>query len=138
MPGDTPVIMPVLPIVAIGVDPLLHVPPATPLLSRLLVPTHKAADPEIVVGVAKTVIALVAMQPPIEYVMVEVPDVMPQAIPVADPIVATTVVDTDHTPPATLLVSVPQSPTHILNGPSIAAGVAFTVIVFVTVHPVTP
>ena len=65
------------------------------------------------------------------------PEVIPQTIPVEDP-TDTDVLDEDHTPPGTLLVSVTHSLAHIFSGPNIVAGVALTVSVFVTVHPVTP
>ena len=40
-------------------------------------------------------------------------------------------------PPATELVCVAQSPTHRMEMPAMAPGIAFTVIVFVVVQPVT-
>ena len=64
MPGAIPVKIPVLPMVATDVDPLLQVPPATLLPNGVLKPTHTEADPLIADGVINTVTALVTAHDP--------------------------------------------------------------------------
>jgi hypothetical protein len=69
------------------------------------------------------------------YVIVEVPAVMPKAIPEELPIVATDVVLLLHVPPPVVLVSVVADPTHTLKDPLIGFGAGFTVTVVVAKQP---
>lgn len=50
VPAVTPHTDPEVPIVAIAVDELVHVPPATPSLSGVQLPVHKVFSPVIGVG----------------------------------------------------------------------------------------
>lgn len=61
------------------------------------------------------------------YEMVEVPTAALVTTPVAEPIVATEVLDDDHVPPETELLNVVPVPIHVAAVPVIAAGVGFTV-----------
>ena len=65
VPGpEIPLTIPVdAPIVATAVLLLLHVPPATVLLSVILDPTHTADVPVIAAGIAYTVTVAYATQP---------------------------------------------------------------------------
>lgn len=56
-------------------------------------------------------------------------------MPVAEPMFALVVGELLHTPPATLLVSGTQSPTQMLDGPVMAAGIAETDTVIAVAHP---
>jgi hypothetical protein len=66
VPNANPFTIPVLPMVAIVVLPLLHVPPPTLLLSVVVDPRQTTGLPDIGAGVANTVTALVTKHPPIE------------------------------------------------------------------------
>jgi hypothetical protein len=59
--------------------------------------------------------------------MMDVPGVIPNTIPVAEPIVATLVVPLLQLPPGVALLSVVVCPTHILIVPVMGAGKQFTV-----------
>ena len=61
----------------------------------------------------------------------ELPAVTPEAIPVADTIVATEVVLLDHVPAAVALLKDEVAPGQIAKVPFIAPGVIFTVAVFI-------
>lgn len=67
--------------------------------------------------------------------MVAVPLVTPVTIPVDVPIVATAVLELDHTPPDVVLVRVVLSLAQIRSVPPIAAGNEFTVTVTALTHP---
>ncbi len=68
--------------------------------------------------------------------MVAVPLATPVAVPVEEPIVATAVLELDHTPPLVVFVSVVLSPSQINKVPPIAAGMEFTVTVTDLTQPV--
>ena len=55
--------MPVLPVVAIAVAPLLQAPPVVASLSAVVVPVHRLAVPDMAVGKGFTVTVAVAAQP---------------------------------------------------------------------------
>jgi len=65
-----------------------------------------------------------------------VPDATPVTLPVAEPTIATPVLLLNHVPPDVVFASVDIDPSHTLNVPVIAAGLAFTVIVSFLEHPV--
>lgn len=60
MPPTTPVVAPTVPVVT---ELLLHVPPATELVSVMVCPTHTVDGPPIVAGAVTTVTTAVALQP---------------------------------------------------------------------------
>jgi hypothetical protein len=64
------------------------------------------------------------------------PYATPVTVPVAEPTVATPVLLLNHVPPDVVLASVDVDPSHALNVPVIAAGLAFTVIVSFREQPV--
>ncbi len=66
VPNAIPFTMPVLPMVAIVVLPLLHVPPPMLLLSVVVDPRQTTGLPDMGDGVASTVTAFVTKHPPIE------------------------------------------------------------------------
>jgi hypothetical protein len=65
------------------------------------------------------------------------PAEMPQTRPEELPTVATVVLLLVHIPPATVFVCGTHVAPHMLDGPDIPAGRAFTVISLVVTHPVT-
>ena len=68
--------------------------------------------------------------------MVAVPGVTPVTIPLSEPIVAEELLLL-HRPPVIISLKVNVPPTHTLAGPPvIAAGMGFTVIVFIAAQPV--
>ena len=110
MPDTTPVVAPTF---ATDGFALLHVPPATALLSVVVAPTHTFALPVIAgsIGMVFTVSCAVTLvgQPKLfvtVYVIVVVPAATPVTIPLKIPIVATAGVLLVHTPPVTALARV--------------------------------
>jgi hypothetical protein len=75
-------------------------------------------------------------QPPNVHIIVEVPAPTPVTIPVEAPIVATPVLLLLQVTPPVALESVVVLPTHTVAVPVIAAGVVFTVILYIVRHPV--
>ena len=67
--------------------------------------------------------------------MLVVPADTPVNTPVADPIVATLVEPELHVPPVVPSLKVAVEPAQSVSVPVIDAGPAFTVIVFIAVHP---
>jgi hypothetical protein len=67
--------------------------------------------------------------------MVDVPEMTPQARPVALPIVTTETLLLVHTPPGVASLRVLHVPAHIEVVPIIAAGNGFTVAIIVAVQP---
>ncbi len=67
-PGETPVTMPLVPTVAIPVDPLLHVPPGVASARVVVAPTQIPTAPGgvIAAGLAITVTVVVTKQVPTE------------------------------------------------------------------------
>jgi hypothetical protein len=57
-------------------------------------------------------------------------------MPLLNPTVATVIVLLDQIPPPVLQASAMVDPSHIVEGPVIAAGTAFTVTDLVEMHPV--
>jgi hypothetical protein len=110
-----PVAAPTVATAGVALD---QVPPAVVLVQFAVEPIHIGVVPVIVCGVgALTVTVCVAVftQPPIvtEYVITDVPALIPVTSPVAAPTVATAGVALDHTPPAVVLVHVVVEPTQI-------------------------
>ena len=66
VPNVSPFTIPVVPMVAIVVLPLLHVPPAMLLVSVEVEPVQTAVLPDMGEGVTSTVTAFVTKHPPIE------------------------------------------------------------------------
>ena len=140
MPADTPVTIPVVPIVASALLQL-HVPPAVPLdASEILLPIATLTGPEMVpaLGVAVTVTIAVILQPVAASVNVIVG--MLACTPVTRPVDEPTVAK-----PELLLLHVPlpetsdnnvAEPVHTLSAPLIAAGDAITVTICVAMQPV--
>ena len=63
VPADTPVTIPVEPIVATAVLPLAQAPPVDASLNEVVAPWHTAAVPDIAAGNPLTVTIVVARQP---------------------------------------------------------------------------
>jgi len=96
-------------------------------------PAHTDDGPDIA-AIGFTVIVLVAVQLPIAYVMVVVPPVRPDKMPVVEPIVPTARLLLVHTPPLVEFVRVIVVSAHITDGPDIVEGVGLTVTVIVAEH----
>ncbi len=130
MPAVTPVAMP--PDVMDALPKLvLQVPPAVGLVNAPVVVTHITGGPEITptAGEEFTVTIVVVKQPPIEYMIVDVPSVKPATVPVVSPIVATGKLVLLHVPPNMALVNVRDPPAHTLGAAgNMVAGVIPTVI----------
>jgi hypothetical protein len=114
---------------------LIHVPPPASVRSIVL-PTHTAAGPPIAVGNELTVTTAVVLQPnPSEYVMIVVPVLIPETIPLTEPIVPIGNDPLLQVPPPVPSVSVVVEPRHTPNEPLMGNGVVLTVIVFVARQP---
>jgi hypothetical protein len=140
VPAVTPVTTPVNePTVATAVLLLLQLPPGEDEVRVVVSPTHTLAAPLIVPGPAFTVTTVVAKQPvePV-YVIVAVPTLTPQNIPVDTPTVATAVLLLLHVPPLVASARVEQNPTQTETGPVIATGGVLTVTTAVRIQPVAP
>jgi hypothetical protein len=129
VPEDTPVTTPVpLTTVATPVPALAHVPPVVPSVKVIVEPTHTGDDPGIADGVVLTVIMVVVVQPvPREYVISDVPDMIPVTTPVPPTTVATVVVPLVQVPPVVPSVNVIVVPEQKADEVEIAPGSAFTV-----------
>ena len=68
--------------------------------------------------------------------MLAVPAVIPDTMPLPEPIVATEVLSLVHAPPADASVKSDVVSAHSVLLPEIATGVGFTVTTVVAVHPV--
>src|SRR5438309_2290476 len=129
VPADTPVITPVvLPVVATAVLLLLQMPPDDELLNVVVTPEHTVTVPVMPEGFVFAASVLVATLHPLprSYVIVVVPVVTPDTMPVVLPIVATAVLLLLHIPPALGSLKVAGLPTHVVAAPVIAPGVWLT------------
>jgi len=139
-PGVSPVNIPEGSIVPTAIEPLLHAPGPDASLSNVVEPWHTLKMPVIAAGAEITFTGLVATQP-VPLVPVDVNEIIaePTVIPVAKPVVGMI-----SAIEGALLLQVPVpvlvygnvAPTHIVPGPTIAAGFAFTVNDLVTKQPV--
>jgi hypothetical protein len=129
VPEDTPVTTPVpLITVAIPVLALAHVPPVVPSVNVMVEPTQTGDDPGIVDGVVLTVTMVVVVQPvPREYVISDVPDMIPATTPVPPTTVATVVVPLVHVPPVVPSVNVIVVPEQKADEVEMVPGNVFTV-----------
>jgi hypothetical protein len=138
-PLATPVIIPLTdPTVATEGVTELHVPPAGVVLSNVDAPTHTLVL-GMAAGVVFTVMIFEAAQPVGSvYFIVSVPAVTPVIVMVSpvEPLIAALLLAALHTPPAVVMVSEVELPTHTFAVPVIVAGNGFTVIIFVAVQPV--
>jgi hypothetical protein len=127
--------------VAIPVDPEVHVPPAVVLAKVVEEPTQTVVAPEMAGGKGFTVTTLVAAILPhplvTVYDIVDVPAATPVTTPPL-PIVAIPVVTELHTPPPAALLNVVVEPRHTLAVPAMlpALGIEFTVTIAVALPPV--
>lgn len=125
-----------LPIVAFALL-LLHTPPVVGLFNNIVAPTHTSIVPVVGAGTGLIVIALVVRQPVGSvYVIIEVPAIVPETIPVAEPMVALPLLLL-HVPPP-VLVSVVAAPMHTSAAPDIGAGKGLTVTVAFAVDVQVP
>ena len=117
--------------------PILHTPPVTPSLSRVVAPVHTTVVPVIVPGdEAATVSSAVASVPqPVEYVIVAFPELLPETIPLAGPIVATELLLLLQVPPVTASLNVVVNPVHTFSDPIIVPGAGVIVITLVSAVP---
>jgi hypothetical protein len=105
------------------------------LLSVVVAPVHTLFIPSITTGSGFTVTTIDLAQPvPNVYIIVDVPVVSGVAIP-DEFIVTTLVFDELHVPPLVLLLYAAVLLSHIVVGPTTAAGSGFTVITLVVAHP---
>lgn len=121
------------PIVAIAGVLLVHVPPGVVCVSVEVSPSHAESVPPIGAGAGVTVTTLLEVQPAVsEYVMVAVPGAgvedTPVTTPVDEPTVAMEVGLLVQLPPGVLLLNVIVEPSHTVDGPTIGAADATTVI----------
>jgi hypothetical protein len=96
---------------------LVHVPPGVVLVQTAVEPTHKGVVPVIVCAIGAvivTVFVAVLTHPPTftEYVIIDVPALIPVTNPVANPTVATPGVALVHVPPGVVLVQTAVDPIH--------------------------
>ena len=125
-PAVTPLTIPALVIVAFPLL-ILHVPPPASL-NEVVNPTQTVKTPDIDEGKASTVTTAVVMQPePRAYVIMAVPAVFPDTMPVLDPTVALVLLLIHVPPPASVKAVV--DPTQTFRLPAILAGAVFTVTV---------
>ena len=124
MPLDKPETMPeLMPAEAIAVLLLVHVPPFTASLNVASEPAQTFDGPEIVDGGGTTVSVVAAAQPVLSVnVILVVPAVSPDTMPVDDVIVATVLLLLVHVPGAEASLSVVPAAVHIIGRPVIAAG----------------
>ena len=116
---------------------LLHVPPVVPSLSETDEPAHTTVAPAIADGSGSTEMIFETVHPiPIEYVMVDGPDITPDMTPDAEPAVATAVALLLHVPPVAASVNVMVDPIHTADSPRIDGGNDVTVTTVVTAQPV--
>jgi len=138
-PARMPVTVPeLLPIVAIDVLLLVHVPPLGLPVRVLVEPSHTVLLLEIT-GSALMVAVDVTLQPPLNvYEMIVVPAVAAVTTPDELPTEATPGVPLVHVPPLVALLSVivPPAPHMIIVAGEIAAGIGFTVTSLVAKQPV--
>jgi hypothetical protein len=137
VPEDTPDRTPEAePIAASDAAPLDHVPPVVVSARVTDWPTQTIGGPVITDGGGNILISWVAVQPgPSEYVIVVIPGVTPQTIPLDMPAVAALLLLL-HVPPAVPSVSGIQEPWQTLEPPAIATGGALTVNIAVAAQPV--
>src|SRR4051812_38608543 len=108
--------MPVEPMVATSVLLLVHTPPKTVLVSVAVEPTHTVDGPPMALGDALTVTVLMAAQePPVENVIVAVPDDKPYTMPLVMPTDATEVLLLLHVPPDEVSLKVAVEPEQMLE-----------------------
>jgi type III secretory pathway component EscR len=138
-PAPTPVTKPVVVlIVARAVFELSQVPPDIACVSVVVLPTHKLAEPDIVVSAALTVTVVVEKQPdaPNLYEITAVPAETPVTKPVLALIVATAALLVLQVPPEVALANVAVEPTQSVVLPVMAASDAETVTIAVRTQPV--
>lgn len=136
MPVTTPVMDPTL--ATVGADEL-QAPPLTVDVSVVVpaVVTDELPDIDPAEGVPSTETTLEVRHPvPKVYVMVAMPGETPVKTPEVMSILATEVLELDHTPPAGVAVSVAVSPVHTVVVPVGVPGSAYTVTIAVRLHPV--
>ena len=136
-PAETPVTMPVLPMVAIPSEVEVHVPPVVASVSVAVPPVHIVVVPPMAAtaGRALTVITdvdiVVPHAPVTEYEIT----VVPAATAVTKPpvlIVATDVAEDAHVPPPTVLLKADVPPGHNVVAPDkVPADAVLTVILLV-------
>ena len=138
VPGIMPLAIPdALPITAVATALLDQVPPIGILLKVELVPGQILSVPAMADGIGNTVTIVVATQPVGSmYVIVAVPDTIPDTTPVPVNTVATAVLLLVQIPAGVAFPSVVvwNSQTDVV--PEIAAGDVFTVIGRVAIQPV--
>jgi hypothetical protein len=107
---------------------LLHEPPLTASVRVIVDPGHTVAGPLMVPAEAPEVTVTVVVTAPHDsmYVIIVVPEVIPDTTPLPEPMVATEVLLLLQVPPDTLLLSVLVVPVHTVVVPVIGDAV-FTV-----------
>ena len=136
-PAATPVITPLLFIVAILGELELQVPPTAALLKLAIAPVHTLADPEIILGIGNVCtfkLKVAAAIPQLLPTVYEIKD-MPSEIPLTTPpveIVAIPVASELHDPPTVMSFKVEVDPAQRVAVPEILStnGSGLIVIVF--------
>jgi hypothetical protein len=124
------------PTVAIAVEPEVQVPPVEISLSVVVSPAQTTDVPVMDAGAGFTVTTLVAVQPVgSAYVILAVPEVMPETTPLEEPIDAIDVLSLAQVP-APASVKVVAAPSQTTAAPAIAEGSGLTVTIIVALHPV--
>ena len=127
-----PVTIPVLlPIVAIVVLLLAHVPPGVASLKIVVCPTHTVGMPVIALGPGTVTVVVIKHPPGMIYEIIDVPLNMPVTTPVLLPIVAMVVLLLVQVPPGVASLSDIVAPMHTVIVPAIGSGNGSTVNVIV-------
>lgn len=141
VPAETPVTTPAPDTVATAVDPELQVPPKTASVNAVVPPMQMVPVP-VTKGTALTVTTLVATQPatPLSvYVTMEVPAVLANTTPVAEPILITVLLLAVHTPtPSDKEMDVPGHKTPAFPVMGGTGAITLTVVVIMQPVPVLP
>ena len=124
MPAEIPVTTLDALMVATALLLLVHVPPPVTSISVVVKPIHTLAVPVMAPGMGFTVMVFVVLQPVgSKYVItgVDVPDT-PVTMPVAEPMVASVVIELLQMPPGVVLLKVVVAAIQTVAGPEIADG----------------
>jgi hypothetical protein len=138
VPADMPLTTPEpKPMVAMPGQATLQVPPAGEPMAVVVDPAHTCKVPVMAVGSGLMSTTTERWQPVGSvYIMLAVPDVRPDTMPVPAPTVATAVLLLLQVPPVLVVLSVVVCPTQALVLPVITAGSGFTVATAVRWQPV--
>lgn len=112
-----------------------HPPPGVVFVYVAVLPAQTVDGPAIGAAVVLTDTVNITEQPLREYVIIATPGATPVTRPKVDPTVATDGLLLVHMPPAGVLVSIDEPPTHKEGLPDIGEGPVVTVTTVVTWQP---